>query len=197
MKKLITIALAALSLTALAQTSNRVPEKAVRELCEYMVQVYPQATLQDLYKTCYQDFFGAEHMISDTTAVRAYLHQEYIQALEWSKHNNTDDLPIMEPTGFRHRCMRMFLHYDWSLMDIPEDVIFQSFLQAGKLGPVHDNWSDEWRQIEHIALQSHPEWRNEELQALLHQAASNNQAVHHSAAFREAYHPHYRIVPNK
>ena len=82
-------------------------------------------------------------------------------------------------------------------MDIPEDAIFQSFLQAGSMGPVHDDWYAEWCQIEQIALQIHPEWQDEELQVLLRQAANNNQAVHHSAAFRKNYHPHYRIIPNK
>ena len=179
---------------AQSRVAPTIPEDSVRSLCEYMVTVYPQATLQDLYKTCYQDFFGAEHMISDTAAVRAYLHQEYMQALELGKQIDTYSLPNMEPTGFRHRFMRMYLYYDWSLMEITEELIFQSFLQAGSIGPVHDDWYGEWCQIEHIALQFHPEWHNEELQTLLRQAASNNQAVHHSAAYRENYHPHYRII---
>lgn len=179
---------------AQSRVAPTIPEDSVRSLCEYMVTVYPKATLQDLYKTCYQDFFGAEHMISDTASARAYLHQEYMQALEWSKHNNTDSLPNMEPTGFRHRFIRLYLYYDWSLMAITEDTLFDLFLHAGEIGPAHDNWAEEWRQIEQIALQFHSEWQNEELQALLRQAASNNQAVHHSAAYREAYHPHYRIA---
>ena len=34
----------------------------------------------------------------------------------------------------------------------------------------------------------------EALQPMLSEAAQNRQAVHHSQAYREAYHPHYRIV---
>ena len=182
---------------AQSRVAPTIPEDSVRSLCEYMVTVYPKATLQDLYKTCYQDFFGAEHMISDTASARAYLHREYEQSLELSRQVDLSSLPVEELTGFRHRCRRMYLYYDWSLMEIPEEVIFQSFLQAGSIGPVHDDWYGEWCQIEAIALQFHSEWQDEELQNLLHQAAINNQAVHHSAAFRENYHPHYRIIPNK
>jgi hypothetical protein len=59
--KLITLSLAILSLTA-CNYKPQVPEDSVRALCGYMVSTYPEATLQDVYKTCYQDFFGAEHL---------------------------------------------------------------------------------------------------------------------------------------
>ena len=193
----IALGLAVLSLTACAQRNAcpKVPEDAVRELCQYMVNVYPEATLQDIYKTCYQDFFGAEHMISDTAAARAYLHQEYVQSLELSQQIDTRPLPFLEPTGFRHRFMRMYLYYDWSLLEISEDDIFRAFLDAATATPVHDDWAGEWAQIETIALQVHPQWQNEEIQTALREAAQLNRAVRHSDAFRETYHPHYRIVP--
>ena len=174
----------------------QVPEDSVRMLCEYMVRVYPQATLQDLYKTCYQDFFGAEHMISDTTVARLYLHHEYMKALVLSTQTDLSSLPYLELTGFRHRFKRIYLYYDWDQMGISEDIIFHAFLEASKAEPVHEYWEEEWLQIESVALQVHPEWRNEELQTLLRQAAHNNQAVHHSDAYHDAYHPHYRIIVN-
>ena len=194
MRKLLIMALAVLSLTACMQrnVAPKVPEDAVRELCEYMVRVYPQATLQDLYKTCYQDFFGAEHMISDTVAARAYLRYE----LNEFTGEGVPELrmPMHEPTGFRHRFVRLNLQ---QVIDgqMTEDELFNAFLDAANTGsPAHTDWEDEWCQIESIALQVHPQWQNAELQALLRQAAQNKQAVHHSAAFRETYHPHYRIV---
>ena len=93
--------------------------------------------------------------------------------------------------------MRIYLYYDWSLTGISEEDIFQAFLSVGQAEPVHDHWADEWAQIETIALQVHPEWKDNQLQALLHQAARNNQAVHHSTAYKEAYHPHYRICKHE
>lgn len=190
-KKLFTIALAALSLIA-CDLRNKVPTDDVRALCEYMVRTYPQATLQDLYKTCYQDFFGAEHMISDTASVRAYLRYE----LEQCTHEDLQLMPPVEPTGFRHRYVRVNLQ---QVMDgqMTEDELFNAFLEAANSGcPTHTAWEDEWAQIESIALQVHPEWQNEELQTLLRQAAHAHQSVHHSVAFRENYHPHYRITKN-
>ena len=192
MKKLIILALAVAMLVACAQTEN-VPEKAVRELCEQMVHVYPQATLQDLYKTCYQDFFGAEHAISDTASAREYLRYE----LQQCANEDLFRMPSNELTGFRHRFVRANLRLILTDSVMTEDELFDAFLTAANANaPVHDNWADEWAQIEAIALQVHPAWKDTELQSLLREAAKTNSAVHHSEAFRQAYHPHYRIIPN-
>ena len=192
MKKLIILALAVAMLVACAQTEN-VPKKAVRELCEYMVQVYPQATLQDLYKTCYQDFFGAEHAISDTVSARKYLRYE----LQQSADEDLSRMPSKEPTGFRHRFVRANLRLILTDSVMTEGELFDAFLAAANTSaPVRENWADEWAQIESIALQVHPAWTDPELQALLREAAKTNSALHHSEAFRQAYHPHYRIIPN-
>jgi len=194
MRKIIILAIAVLSLTACVQKQSisDISEDAVRALCEEMVRTYSQATLQDIYKTCYQDFFGAEHMINDTVTARAYLRYE----LEQCASENLRCMPFVEPTGFRHRFVRVNLQ---QVIDghMSEDELFKAFLDAANNSePMHSDWEKEWEQIESIALQVHPQWKNEELQMLLRHAAKNEQAVHHSEAYRNAYHPHYRIIKN-
>ena len=191
MKKLLVIALVALSLVACTPKSS-VPGDSVRELCEYMVSTYPQATLQDVYKTCYQDFFGAEHLMQDTAAARAYLHYELNELR--SERVNELGMPMREPTGFRHRFERINLAMVLN-GEMSEETLLQLFIDAaGKDNALHEHWADEWAEIEAIALQVQPAWQNEELQALLRQAAAGNHAVHHSEAFRNTYKPHYRII---
>ncbi|MBO6074603.1 MAG: hypothetical protein J6P74_05665 [Paludibacteraceae bacterium] len=191
MKKLLVIALVALSLVACTPTSS-VPEDSVRELCEYMVSTYPQATLQDVYKTCYQDFFGAEHLMQDTAAARAYLHYELNELR--SERVNKLGIPMREPTGFRHRFERINLAMVLN-GEMSEETLLQLFIDAaGKDNALHEHWADEWAEIEAIALQVQPAWQNDELQALLREAAAGNHAVHHSEAFRNTYNPHYRII---
>jgi hypothetical protein len=157
-----------------------------------MVSTYPEATLQDVYKTCYQDFFGAEHLMQDTAAARKYLQYE----LNELRNEGVNELvmPLREPTGFRHRFERISL----SLVlngEMTEEELLQLFIDAaGKDNALHDNWAYEWSEIERIALQVQPAWKNEELQAVLHEAAANNQAVRHSETFRDTYKPHYRII---
>jgi len=194
MKKLIILALTVVMLVACAQT-EKVPEKAVRELCEQMVCTYPQATLQDLYKTCYQDFFGPGHAISDTASARRYLRYELNELRK--EGVNELRMSLREPTGFRHRFVRANLLLILKDSVMTENELFDAFLTAANTSaPVHENWADEWAQIEAIALQVHPAWTDPELQALLREAAKTNSAMHHSEAFRQAYHPHYRIIPN-
>lgn len=190
MRQLLTLVLAALSLIACTQKTI-VPEDSVRELCEYTISTYPQATLQDLYKTCYQDFFGAEHLMQDTAAAQAYLHYELSRMV---KDTMASSLPMREPTGFRHRFERINLALVLN-GEMSEDTLLQLFIEAaGSDNALHNHWADEWDEIEAIALQMQPTWRNEELQALLHQAAAGNHAVHHSEPFRNTYKPHYRII---
>lgn len=164
--------------------------KAIRQMCEEIHAQYPWATLQDVYKTCYQDYFGAEHLMSDTAAARQYLQRELAEC------RNTDMslMPKREPTGFRHRFSRINLSCIVEGELTEKQLLALFFDAAGKENAYGDAWAEEWQKIERIALKVCPDWANEPLQAELRLAAEGNHAVRHSEAFRKAYHPHYRIV---
>ena len=49
---------------------------SIRASIERQMATYPQSTLQDIYKSFYQDRFGPGHMISDTASARNYLMRE-------------------------------------------------------------------------------------------------------------------------
>ena len=51
---------------------------AVRQLLDR----YPAATLQDVYKTMFQDRFGVAHLLSDRAKVKAYIEQETLECSE-------------------------------------------------------------------------------------------------------------------
>ena len=165
-------------------------------MCEQMVAQYPEANLQDVYKTCYQDFFGAEHLMQDTAAARKYLRYE-LKEFENERVKEVMSergMPLREPTGFRHRFERINLEMVVN-GEMSEDELLQLFIEAaGKDNAVHDHWAEEWAQIERIALEVQPAWQEEELQALLREAANNKQAIRHSEQFRNTYKPHYRII---
>ena len=165
-------------------------DKEIRQMCEDLHTRYPQATLQDVYKTCYQDYFGAEHLMNDTATARRYLHQE----LEECGNTNLSAMPKEEPTGFRHRFTRINLS---NVIDgeLTEDQLLALFIEAaGKDNTFGNDWAGEWNKIVNIALQVNPNWRDPELMAELQEAAKANCAVRHSEAFRKTYNPHYRIV---
>ena len=43
------------------------------------LHTYPQLRLLDLYKSCFQDYMGAEHLVSDRQRVKAYLDDELLR----------------------------------------------------------------------------------------------------------------------
>lgn len=174
-----------------AQSENsRKEEQEIRKLCLYMAQQYPMATLQDVYKTCYQDFFGAEHLMNDTAAARRYLEAELAEC----KNLKDFRMPEQEPTGFRHRYTRISLACVLN-GEITLERLLAQFIAAASCPDKPDgSWEEEWMRIERIALQLYPQWRDPALQSELQQAARLSRAVRHSDSFRTACHPHYRIV---
>ena len=189
-----------LAMTACVQRGN-IPTDAVRAMCVQIAEAYPAATLQDVYKTCYQDYFGAEHLMQDTAAARNYLHYE-LKELK-SEGVNELRMPMREPTGFRHRFVRLNLALVLN-GEMTEDELLQQFIEAAGDERISDltnermnGWAEEWSEIERIALEVQPAWQNEELQAELRKAAEMQAAVRHSESFRKTYKPHYRIVKNR
>lgn len=171
-------------------TSCNQDARAIHRMCEELHANYPLATLQDVYKTCYQDYFGAEHLMTDTAAARYYLHRE----LEECRDSDMSFMPSQEPTGFRHRFTRINLSSVISGY-LTEDQLLDRFIgAAGKDNALGQDWAMEWEKIVKVALRVCPEWSDPELEAELQKAAQNKQAVRHSDAFRAAYNPHYRIV---
>ena len=182
-------------LTSLLMACSTAPdndEDAIRTMCTEIAEHYPQATLQDVYKTCFQDFFGAEHLLKDAMA-HSYLAAE----ITLCKNQDLTAMPSAEPTGFRHRFVRINLSEVFN-GQMSEEELFARFADAaGTDNAFPGNWSEEWQRIEKIALEVHPAWTDTILQAALQFAASTASPVRHSEAFRQAYNPHYRIINNK
>ncbi len=131
--------------------------------------------------------------MTDTAAARMYLHTE----LEEWYGTDMSAMPKEEPTGFRHRFVRVNLSeiYDGELT---EDQLLAMFIEAaGKDNAFSNNWAAEWDMIVKVALKVNPKWSDPELQSELEEAARTNHAVRHSDAFRNAYNPHYRIVKRR
>ena len=165
-------------------------DRAIRRMCEEIHENYPMATLQDVYKTCYQDFFGAEHLMNDTAMARKYIAYE----LEQCRDTDLSAMPKYEPTGFRHRFTRVNFA---CLIDgeLTEEQLLTMFINAaGSDNAFSNDWESEWLKIEAIALKVNPAWGEGALLIELRDAAHGNYAVRHSDEFRNAYNPHYRII---
>ena len=47
--------------------------QGVKGFVNKQLQTYPQLRLLDLYKSCFQDYMGAEHLVSDRQRVKAFI----------------------------------------------------------------------------------------------------------------------------
>lgn len=157
-----------------------------------LVEQYPQARLLDIYKSCFQDYMGAEHLVNYTASARGYLEQELTIT-------NVEELQpwYFEPCGIDGNYVRV------SLRAVKESFISaESLLDAfiasanGGVHPPVESWVDQWHEmiatIDKMGLNlPHYEQDRQFIEDVL---AQGKYAISHSPDYREAYAPHYRIV---
>ena len=188
MKRFLLPALALL----LAAGCSTVDKEAIEAGIARQLDMYPQSTLQDIYKSFYQECFGPGHIIEDEYSAAAYFHQETSISTEEPYGGY-----LYEPTGASGGYYRVNL-YAVNAGILPADLVLSAFLRSAK--PVTPEgiktWKKTWRAVEKIAEEFHLrgyEADKEALDAIVN-SDSPDMAVHHSQAYEEAYDPHYRIV---
>lgn len=157
-----------------------------------MLHNYPEARLLDIYKSCFQDYMGAEHLVGDIASARNYLEQELAST------SDVDLLPwYSEPCGVDGRYVRVSLRavHD-GLVTI--DELLDAFVNSANASdrPTVEQWSARWREIletiDGMGLElPHFEQDKQFIDSVL---AQGKYAISHSPEYREAYKPHYRIV---
>ena len=185
MRKQMTIAIMLLiSITAMAQD--------IENFVSNQMQTYSKSRLLDIYKSCFQDYMGAEHLVSDRQRVKAYLDEEL-------NTTSLDDLMpwYYEPCGIEGNYVRV------SLRTVKEDIIQENLLldafirsANNKERPSIDSWREQWHKIIGTIEQMNlnlPSY-SEDKQFIDSILSAGKYAISHSPEYREAYHPHYRIV---
>ncbi len=165
-----------------------IDKATLRMAVERQLANYPESALQDVYKAFYQEHFGPEHMISDTAAVRQYL--DYELSIMGDERTGL----YYEAIGVEGNYVRVSLK---SVTDglISADELLQAFLDsaAARQVPAVD-WATKWDAIVAVVDEVKPGLGSASEREMLREASVKKQAVHHSKAYNEAYHPHYRIV---
>ena len=185
MRKILLILAIACSFNLFGQSIDTL---AMRSAIERQLVTYPQSTLQDIYKSFYQEHFGPGHIISDTASARRYLMREL------SEMGKTAS-PYFEPTGCQGDYVRVYLSAVADSL-ITAEQLLDAFVRSANLWQEPTiSWLEKWEAIVSIIQANKIELEGFETDLpLLTEAARNNQAVHHSRRYNEAYHPHYRIV---
>ena len=162
----------------------------IKEAVERQLRDYPKSTLQDLYKSFFQDRFGPGHLVSDTASAGKYLRYEL---------NNSDSFHKMyyEPTG----CDTNYYRVNLSVLKenkISYQKYFDAFLRSVEkidLDAISE-WKDEWSEIESVIISMNLDLENfEEDLKMIHSVLEQGKyAVHHSEIYNSEYQPHYRII---
>lgn len=164
----------------------------IQAFVNQQLKTYPKSRLLDIYKSCFQDFMGAEHLVSERQRVKAYLDEEL-------QTTNLDDLMpwYYEPCGIDGHYVRVSIR---AIKDnlITEDLLLDAFIRSANSGkrPSVDSWRDRWHMIigtiEQMGLNlPHYQQDREFIDSILN---IGKYTISHSPEYREAYRPHYRIV---
>ena len=172
----------------------KIESKSEMDLSILLEQIenHPNQTLQDVYKSCYQDEYGPGHLISNESSAINSLLQE-INTIE----KDYAPITLFERTGINGNYLRV----DLTLVRdgiIPFFVLFRALTISATIGgqKSDENWSTIWSEIvEEIKIQGLKfEHFEEDLANLDTISKSEDKVVHHSEMYENVYHPHYRII---
>ena len=186
MRNIITVLL----LLCLFSCQSNFDKQAIEASVEEQYATYPEMHLQDFYKNFFQDRFGPGHFISDREAALAAINKELAQA-------DTIGCQATELCGWRHNFVRVSLSVVRDSL-ITAEQLADALMGSAKAVSDEDlrQWKEEWTFILSIIEQKHPNLPdfNQERQSIQQAFASGQYVFHHSEAFNNAYHPHYRLI---
>lgn len=155
-----------------------------------LLRDYPKARLLDIYKSCFQGYMGAEHLVLDKESVEAYLDTEL-------SSTSLDELMpwYYEPCGMDSSYYRVSLRAVKEGL-ITRDLLLDAFVRSAASHPAVETWRDRWQQIIGAIDEMNLDLPNyqEDKQFIDSILTAGKYAISHSPQYREAYHPHYRIV---
>ena len=188
MKKLYTIFYTALMLLTFSCTQYN--EQKIGQAVTSLLQRYPSATLQDVYKSFFQDYFGGAHLLAEREKVKSYIEYETNSATEF-------DSTLYEPCGWRGNFVRVNL-LAIKKGYISSDALTDAFIKSREAScdSVTGEWLGEWKQVMEATRRTAPAMENFQRDSALiaKNLAEGKYMMHHSRQYNEHYHPHYRII---
>ena len=185
MKKLIIISI-------ILMGSVSVSAQDIAGFVNRQMETYPQSRLLDIYKSCFQDYMGAEHLVTDRQRVKAYLDEEL----------NTTTLEgllpwLYEPCGAEGNYVRVSIRTVKEGI-ISADLLLDAFIRSANPDkrPSVKSWCKRWHEIMEVIDTMNLNCPNYTVDKLFIDSilSVDKYAISHSPEYREAYHPHYRIV---
>ena len=167
-------------------------EKILKSLANQF-KLTPKLTLQDLYKSFFQDFFGPEHLISNKTFVEEYLNEEIKEA-----EIDNNNLPLFEKTGFEGKFIRINLKVI-KINLISKEKLIEFFIESANNDKNNKNineWKKNWKKIDEIIFNLNLSLFNEknDRNKINEMLEKNEYVMSHSNVYKQNYKPHYRLI---
>ena len=192
MKKGLLLSIALIMSIVISAQESGEDQLSIEGFVNRQMQNYPKSRLLDIYKSCFQNYMGAEHLLSDRQRVKAYLDEEL-------NTTSLDDLMpwYYEPCGIDSSYYRVSIK---TIKEgfITEDQLLDAFIRSAnsETRPSVESWSNRWHMIigtiDRMKLDM-PNYQ-EDKQLIDSVLSVGKYAISHSPDYREVYHPHYRIV---
>ncbi len=173
-----------MSIVISAQESGE-DQLSIEGFVNRQMQNYPKSRLLDIYKSCFQDYMGAEHLLSDRQRVKAYLDEEL-------NTTSLDDLMpwYYEPCGIGSSYYRVSIK---TIKEgfITEDQLLDAFIRSAnsETRPSVESWSNRWHMIigtiDRMKLDM-PNYQ-EDKQLIDSVLSVGKYAISHSPDYREVY----------
>ena len=159
-----------------------------RELLVSHYNTYTKLEVADIFKFIFQSAFGCEHLVSSEERALNYIKEEL-------KRVSADEAPRVDKLDGNYSRVYLSCLND----EVTPEVMAKYFCLSAKIEP-----DGKEKLLEKIAVarelildgtialslsdfdELHERWRE-----------AGYPAIHHSEAFREAYHPAYRVIANE
>ena len=165
------------------------------------LSAYPESRVQDIYKNFCQDNLGPEHLIPNPGAARDYLVSE-LAAYRADVDGGAYAVPMQrfEPVGDRGNYIRVDLSVILDAL-VSEETLLDAFVRSVNAGQnmTPGQWIRKWRKVAAVIRHDFPDIPGceEDLRQIDTLMAEGNYIFHHSQAYENAYHPHYRIIARR
>lgn len=163
---------------------------------------YPKITLCDVYKSFYQDFFGVGHIVSNKETATKYIKEEMKEVKDVSvgvmmKCDGLQEKAAtgVEKCGAAGRYVRVDL-YKISSGEIKLKDYVDKLMQSVETKVDTAEWVKEWNFVLSVMQEYDVKVDDFErdLRTIEQRMKAGEYGMHHSKAFNDNYHPHYRII---
>ena len=171
--------------------NNCIKNEAIEESVATLFADYPDATLQDVYKSCFQDYFGVAHLLGSREQVYNYICSE-LEAEDYEVGGR-----YYERCGWQGNYYRVYLG---AIKDghITADILTDAFMASApkEVPQVTEKWVTQWTAIENVVRELYPHLYNLDVdsRAINEMLSQGKYVMHHSRRYNASYHPHYRII---